>query len=181
MVCRKRYPPRRHWVETGFGDTDRKPAYGDTKLALRIPARIRFFVAEDALEPPSSELVMIGPEPEPQSGNRTVPGTSNQRQNVGATTPSIIDVINTLADKVDPLVKLLTAALDRYQRGQDREIRFQTHMAWIALSVVSLIVGVAGLLTYVGKIDGATFTFLLGLIVGYVLTFVRDQIKPAEE
>jgi hypothetical protein len=49
-------------------------------------------------------------------------------------------------------------------------------MAWVAVSVVGLIIAVSGFLTYKGKIDGSTFTFLLGLIVGYVLTFLRDQI-----
>lgn len=47
---------------------------------------------------------------------------------------------------------------------------FQKHMAWIALTVVVVIVGIAAVLTYKGKIDGSTFTFLLGLIVGHVLT-----------
>jgi hypothetical protein len=53
-------------------------------------------------------------------------------------------------------------------------------MAWAAICVVAVIVGVAAFLTYHGKIDGSTFTFLLGLIVGYVLTFVRDQITGPE-
>jgi hypothetical protein len=42
-------------------------------------------------------------------------------------------------------------------------------MSWIALSLVALIVGVAAFLTYRGKIDGSTFTFLWELIIGYVL------------
>ncbi len=94
--------------------------------------------------------------------------------------PTLIDIINVIAEKADPIVKLVSAAMDRYQTGQNREIRFQTHMAWVAISVVVVIVGVAAFLTYVGKIDGSTFTFLLGLIVGYVLTFVRDQITGPE-
>jgi len=49
-------------------------------------------------------------------------------------------------------------------------------MSLFAVLLVAFIVLVAGLLTWKGKIDGSTFTFLLGLIVGYVLTFVRDQI-----
>ncbi len=67
-----------------------------------------------------------------------------------------------------------------YQNGQEREIRFQKHMPLIALGTVAFIVGVAAFLTYEGKIDGSTFTFLLGLIVGYVLTFVRDQVTGKE-
>jgi hypothetical protein len=90
--------------------------------------------------------------------------------------PSLTDLVTVLAEKADPLVKLLTATVQGYQTGKEREVRLQKHMAWIAVSVVVLIIVVSGLLTYKGKIDGSTFTFLLGLIVGYVLTFVRDQI-----
>ena len=39
-----------------------------------------------------------------------------------------------------------------------------------------VIIGVATYLTLRGKIDGSTLTFLLGVIVGYVLTFVRCQV-----
>lgn len=104
------------------------------------------------------------------SGESEGPPTSNA-------SPTLLDVINLVADKADPIVKLLSTSIDRYQKGQEREIRFQVHMAWVAVSVVFLIIGVAAWLTYLGKVDGSTFTFLLGLIVGYVLTFIRDQIK----
>ncbi len=95
--------------------------------------------------------------------------------------PNLIDLITILAEKADPIVKLLTTTMEGYQKGKEREVRFQTRMAWAAISVVVVIVGVAALLTYHGKIDGSTFTFLLGLIVGYVLTFVRDQITGPEQ
>ncbi|HTQ62534.1 MAG TPA: hypothetical protein VMI32_20075 [Candidatus Solibacter sp.] len=94
--------------------------------------------------------------------------------------PNLVDLINAVAEKADPIVKLLSTTIEGYQKGKEREVQFQTGMAWVAVSVVVLIVGVAGFLTYHGKIDGSTFTFLLGLIVGYVLTFVRDQITWSE-
>jgi hypothetical protein len=90
--------------------------------------------------------------------------------------PTLIDLVNVVAEKADPIVKLLSTTFDSYQKGKEREAKIQMHMAWVAVSVVVLIVAVSGFLTYHGKIDGSTFTFLLGLIVGYVLTFVRDQI-----
>jgi hypothetical protein len=46
---------------------------------------------------------------------------------------------------------------------------------------VVLIVLVAGTLTYLDKVDGSTFTFLLGTVVGYVLTFIREWIAPPVE
>jgi hypothetical protein len=94
--------------------------------------------------------------------------------------PNLVDLITILAEKADPIVKLLNTTIQGYQTGKDREVRFRIHMSWVAVSVVVLIVGVSGFLTYRGKIDGSTFTFLLGLILGYVLTFVRDQITGPE-
>jgi uncharacterized membrane protein len=94
--------------------------------------------------------------------------------------PNLIDIINVIAQRADSLLNLAKGMMDQHQKGQEREDRFQIHMAWIALSVVMGIVGIAAFLTYHEKIDGSTFTFLLGLVVGYVLTFVRDQITGPE-
>jgi hypothetical protein len=98
----------------------------------------------------------------------------------GQPKPSLIDLINVIAERVDPIIKLVSTMADRYQKGQEREVRFQTRMSLVAVFVVVLIIGVAGWLTYIGKVDGSTFTFLLGVIVGYVLTFIRDQITTPE-
>jgi hypothetical protein len=94
---------------------------------------------------------------------------------------SVVKIIHALADRVDPLLELLKAFFERSLKAQQSTARFQIRMVWIALAVVALIVGISALLTYLDKIDGSTFTFLLGLVVGYVLTFVRDTIKPPEE
>ena len=85
-----------------------------------------------------------------------------------------------IAEKADPIVKLLSTSISGYQQSKEREVKHQRYMALVAISVVVLIVGASSFLTYRGKIDGSTFTFLLGLIVGYVLTFVRDQITGPE-
>ena len=97
-----------------------------------------------------------------------------------APSTNMLALINTLADRADPIISLLGATVDRYQKGKEAEARFSIHMAWVAVLVVTLIIGVSAFLTYLGKVDGATFTFLLGLIVGYVLTFIRDAIKTPE-
>jgi hypothetical protein len=94
--------------------------------------------------------------------------------------PNLIDILTVIAEKADPIVKLLSTSISGYQQGKEREVKHQRYMALVAVSVVVLIVGVSSFLTYRGKIDGSTFTFLLGLIVGYVLTFVRDQITGPE-
>jgi hypothetical protein len=90
--------------------------------------------------------------------------------------PNLVDLINVLADRMDAIIKVYQTTMAHRQTTQVNEDRFQMKMSWLALSMVAFIVVVAAFLTYRGKIDGSTFTFLPGLIVGYLLTFVRDQI-----
>jgi len=94
---------------------------------------------------------------------------------------SLVDVINAIADRAEPAIKLITAVSERSLKAKEAAARFSTRMTIAAVFVVSLIVCVAALLTYVGKLDGASFTFLLGLIVGYLLTFLRDAVTPPAE
>lgn len=101
-------------------------------------------------------------------------------QQKAPTSPTLVDLITVVLDKVDPLIRLVQTTMEQRQKSNEHEARFQTRMAGYAILVVIAVVGAAGFLTYEGKIDGSTFTFLLGLIVGYVLTFVRDQITGPE-
>lgn len=63
---------------------------------------------------------------------------------------------------------------------QESEARFNIRMTSFAVIVIALIILSAGVLTFYDKIDGATFTFLLGLIVGYLLTFLKESINPSQ-
>ena len=94
---------------------------------------------------------------------------------------TIIDIIDVVADRMEPLLKLLTTFFEQSLARHKAAASFELRMAWIVLTIVVFIVVVAGFLTYLEKIDGSTFTFLLGLIVGYILTFIRDTIRPHEE
>lgn len=101
--------------------------------------------------------------------------TSGATRNSG---DGMVLLVNTVADRIEPVLKLVTTVMERSLESQQQHARFRTHMAWIAVAVVALIVCTAAWLTYLGKIDGATMGFLLGLVVGYVLTFIRDAITP---
>ena len=113
------------------------------------------------------------PTPEPQH--------QTQPQVLPKPSPNLVELITVIAEKAEPIIKVFQATMESYQKGKERDVKLQTRMALIALGTVLAIVGTAGFLTYHGKIDGSTFTFLLGLIVGYVLTFVRDQITGPGE
>lgn len=111
--------------------------------------------------------------PRPERGKVALPPSCSDN--------GIVQIINAIADRVDPLIKVVTAIAERALQAKVADTRFRVHMAWVAVLIVALIVGVASWLTYAGKLDGSTYGFLLGLIVGYVLTFVRDAIRPPKE
>ncbi len=91
---------------------------------------------------------------------------------------SISDLLRTMGQNAGPLAAMVTAIMDRLTTAQAARSRFTFWMTIVAGVVILAIVGVAAGLTYCGKIDGSTFTFLLGLVVGYTLTFIRDSIRP---
>ena len=94
--------------------------------------------------------------------------------------PTLTDIINTIADRAEPLIGIVKQVAEHVLQSQQARSRFSLHMSLVAGGIVTLIVVAAGLLTYAGKVDGSTFGFLLGLVVGYVLTFIRDSIRPPD-
>lgn len=87
-------------------------------------------------------------------------------------------LIEVISKNVEPISTLITNISEKYIAIKEREFEFSKTMATIAVIVIALIIVSAAILTYFEKIDGSTFAFLLGLIVGYVLTFVKDTITP---
>ena len=87
-------------------------------------------------------------------------------------------LIEVISKNVEPISTLITNVSEKYIAIKEREFEFSKTMAIIAVIVVALIIVSSAILTYFEKIDGSTFAFLLGLIVGYVLTFVKDTITP---
>ncbi len=94
---------------------------------------------------------------------------------------TLSQIINVAADRIDQIIKLVTSVSKHTLEVKKAESRFRVHMSWVAAVIVLIIIGVAGLLTYHDKIDGSTFGFLLGTVVGYVLTFIRDAVYPPTE
>jgi len=88
--------------------------------------------------------------------------------------------ISILSDNTDNLISLISGVADKWLEFKKTNLKFTTTMSVFAFMIILLIVGSAGWLTYLGKIDGSTFTFLLGLIVGYALTFLQNMINTSE-
>lgn len=88
--------------------------------------------------------------------------------------------IHVLSDNADNLISLIKNTADKWLEIKKTTLGFNTKMSLFASLIILMIVGSAGWLTYEGKIDGSTFTFLLGLIVGYALTFIQNLINPPQ-
>ncbi len=93
---------------------------------------------------------------------------------------TLAELIDKVADRFEPIVKIIQTVAESNLKSRQSDSKFRIHMAWIAAVVVTVIVGVATFLTFNDKMDGSTYGFLLGLIVGYVLTFIRDAIRPIQ-
>ena len=90
------------------------------------------------------------------------------------------DIINVVADRIEPIVQLWTTVSQERLKEQQAQARFQTRLSWVAVAVIALIVGTSAFFAYSDKLDGSTFAFLMGTVVGYVLTFLRGWIVPNE-
>lgn len=101
----------------------------------------------------------------------------------------INNIIDSIGKNSEPILKILAQiARDilNYRAGErefetaleEKAIKFRQKMGYIAVILMIFIVSISGFLTYVNKIDGATFTFLLGIIVGYMLLFFKESIFP---
>jgi hypothetical protein len=92
--------------------------------------------------------------------------------------PPILKIIDRVADRAEPLMEMFKTVGERYQDARKAKVWFRIGMTAIAVVMVLAIVGIAAYLTLHDKIEGSTFGFLLGLIIGYMLTFIRDAIGP---
>jgi len=108
------------------------------------------------------------------------PNDSHTGANSSASTgePPILLIVDRLADRAEPLIEMIKAVGERYAESRTTRVWFRIGMTVTAALTVLILVSIAAFLTYHDKIEGSTFGFLLGLIIGYMLTFIRDAIGP---
>lgn len=115
---------------------------------------------------------------EPRSNEGVEPTTSQDQDHQappqGEQGASVVDVINVFADRADELIKLAKSWWEQSQETKAADRKYQIRLVRIVAFLVTLMVGVAAWLTYADKVPGSTLSFLLGTIVGYLLTFVQN-------
>ncbi len=105
---------------------------------------------------------------------------TKQNEKKSKKVPSEKHIIEVIAEHEQPITNLINLIADKFLKSSERETKFSFNMALLFVFIISMIVIVSALLTFYDKIDGAALTFLLGLIVGYMLTFIREAIYPPE-
>ena len=82
-----------------------------------------------------------------------------------------------LLTKADNLTKIIQELGGKWIQSKKTDVRFKVYLGFFALGFVIIIVGSMLYLTVIGRVDGSTFAFLMGTIVGYVLTYLQDNIS----
>lgn len=85
--------------------------------------------------------------------------------------------ISNLIDKLNNSIENISK---QFLNHKSSESKFSLKMAYLLTGLISLIVIIAAVLTLYGKLDGSALTFLFGLLIGYMLTFIREAIYPNE-
>jgi len=104
-------------------------------------------------------------------------------------TGSIDTIIDAIAKNAEPIRLLISELSEKWLKIKESEFEFNKKMVESELTfnkkmvntvviIVVIIIISASVLTYTDKIEGSTFTFLLGLILGYMLTFVKEITAP---
>ena len=90
-------------------------------------------------------------------------------------------LLTVIAERSEKLGGFFERLFDKYIKVRESQARATLQMTRSGFWVILLIVVSAGALTYVGKIEGSTFTFFLGLIVGHVLSYIRETVASRVE
>jgi xanthine/uracil permease len=112
-------------------------------------------------------------------GCEKIEGQTEKKGNK-TTLETIVENEKPISNLIDKVNETINNIADKIFKHQEQERKFSIKMSFLLATLIIFIVIIASVLTYYNKIDGSTFTFLLGLIVGYILTFFTGAIYPPE-
>ncbi len=81
-----------------------------------------------------------------------------------------------IANCIEEIPQLIRDGIDKWSGYIKDEKDFKIKMSNRALVLIAIILIAASVFTYLGTIDGQTYAFLLGSILGYTLTFIGKSI-----
>ena len=80
----------------------------------------------------------------------------------------------------EPLGELADRLSERFISARELTARSNYKLVRLIMGVVGVIVVTCAALTWFGKIGDGGFTFLAGVVVGYLLTFAQRLFTPSE-
>jgi len=94
--------------------------------------------------------------------------------------PSNTDWIPILINSVVPLVKeyvdLQKSKFDYKVKRDERASQHNRKLTYSLLIFLGAIIGISSLLTFYGKVSGDALLFMIGVIVGYIITMIQGLI-----
>lgn len=103
----------------------------------------------------------------------------NLKINIGRTTKE--DFIEAISRNADSLIKLITNLSERYIAIKEGQFKFHINLGIFVFSTIGLMIILSGILVYFNKLNGESFTFLLGLISGYMISIMKISMAAKEE
>jgi len=114
--------------------------------------------------------------------NNDVPpeGDDKKASNEQTPPPSNTEWIPILINSVVPLVKeyvdLQKSKFDYKVKRDERASQHNRKLTFSLLIFLGVVIGISSLLTFYGKVSGDALLFMIGVIVGYIITMIQGLI-----
>jgi hypothetical protein len=116
-------------------------------------------------------------QPAPTTTSAATPKTEVVEPGVGASI-----MLDSLTKNKSTVLEVINAFGEQVSHARTAKMRVSQQISWLVFLFLALIIVATGVLVYVGKMSDGSFTFLLGVMVGYLMQFA-DKIlfKPEEQ
>lgn len=90
-------------------------------------------------------------------------------------------MLDSLTKNKETVKEVIAVVGEQVSHARTAKIRVSHQISWLVFAFLGLIVLSTGALVYTGRMSDGSFTFLLGVIVGYLMHFADKVIFKAEE
>jgi hypothetical protein len=111
----------------------------------------------------------------------TDPQQPNPKTEVLSVQPVVSDPLDSLTRNKDSVLQVIGAIGNEVSHARTARIKVSQQISWMVFLFLALIIVGTGALVYVGRVSDGSFTFLLGVIVGYLMQFADKLVRPQDE
>jgi uncharacterized membrane protein len=103
--------------------------------------------------------------------------TQKDKSNSSQPNPEWIPIlINSIAPLAKEYVDLQKSKFDYKVKRDERASHHNRKLIFSLLLFLSVIIGISSLLTFYGKVSGDALLFMIGVIVGYIITMIQGLV-----